>query len=144
MKEYTNRAVQERPGSNLSSVKPAPASYEEWIEFARTASHGWHEEETKYPYNNPHYDAAWGHFSQMVWRNSTRIGCAVGHCDDTVLWPGRFVCCMLQSKISSPKVFMTDFFTQTMNFSAIILLPDSSRSRSGALSAPILLSSTLR
>lgn len=85
--------TQHRPGSNLSSVKPAPGDYDAWIEFARTATHGWHEEETKYPYDNPHFEPAWGHFSQMVWRNTTRIGCAVGHCSDEVLWPGRFFCC---------------------------------------------------
>ena len=85
--------MQLRSGSNLSSVKPAPASYNDWVEFARTATHGWHEEETKYPYDNPHYDAAWGHFSQMVWRNSSRIGCALGHCGDDVEFPGRFYCC---------------------------------------------------
>ncbi|OAL00151.1 PR-1-like protein [Phaeosphaeriaceae sp. SRC1lsM3a] len=84
--------VHERPGSNLSSVGPAPGSYDAWIEFARTATHGWHEEETKYPYDNPHFDDAWGHFTQMVWRNSSTIGCAVGHCADKVQWPGRFVC----------------------------------------------------
>ena len=82
-----------RSGSNLSSQKPAPSSYDQWIEFARTATHGWHEEETKYPYAQPHYDDAWGHFTQMVWRNSSTIGCAVGHCADNVQWPGRFVCC---------------------------------------------------
>ncbi|KAF1937479.1 PR-1-like protein [Clathrospora elynae] len=81
-----------RPGSNLSSVSPAPAGHDAWVEFARTATHGWHEEETKYPYDNPHYDPAWGHFTQMVWRNSSRVGCAVGHCSDQVNFPGRFYC----------------------------------------------------
>ncbi|CAO2651764.1 Nn.00g000470.m01.CDS01 [Neocucurbitaria sp. VM-36] len=92
IEECTHEPKHHRSGSNLSSVKPAPASYDEWVEFARTASHGWHEEETKYPYDNPHFDAAWGHFSQMVWRNTTRIGCALGHCSDDVLYPGRFYC----------------------------------------------------
>lgn len=83
-----------RSGSNLSSQRPAPTKYEDWIEFARTVCHGWHEEETKYPYNNPYYDDAWGHFTQMVWRNSTRIGCAVGNCNpNEVQWPARVYCC---------------------------------------------------
>jgi hypothetical protein len=29
----------------------------------------------------------------MVWRNSSSIGCAVGHCPDDVDYPGRFYCC---------------------------------------------------
>ncbi|OSS52013.1 hypothetical protein B5807_03101 [Epicoccum nigrum] len=81
-----------RSGSNLSSQSPAPSTYDEWIEFARTATHGWHDEETKYPYDNPHYDEAWGHFTQMVWRNTTRLGCAVGNCGPGVSFPGRFYC----------------------------------------------------
>ncbi|KAH7067986.1 CAP domain-containing protein [Paraphoma chrysanthemicola] len=89
-------AEHERPGSNLSSVSPAPATFEDWIELARTCVHGWHEEEVLYPYDNPHFSAAWGHFSQMVWRNSTRIGCAVGHCEDEgdhkVNYPARIYC----------------------------------------------------
>ncbi|KAH9865973.1 hypothetical protein J1614_008537 [Plenodomus biglobosus] len=93
IEECTHEPGHKRPGSNLSSVTPPPSDYDAWIEFARTASHGWHEEETKYPYDNPHFDAAWGHFSQMVWRNSTRIGCALGHCNGEVTaWPGRFYC----------------------------------------------------
>ena len=64
-----------------------------WLEFARTVVHGWHEEELKYPYDNPHYNHAWGHFTQLVWRDSSRIGCALGHCSDDKPWPGRLYCC---------------------------------------------------
>ncbi|KAF3010058.1 hypothetical protein E8E13_011547 [Curvularia kusanoi] len=81
-----------RGGSNLSSVSPVPSSYDQWIAFARDATHGWHDEETKYPYMDPHFDEAWGHFTQMVWRNTTRIGCALGDCGSGVTWPGRFYC----------------------------------------------------
>jgi len=90
--ECTPDPEHKRAGSNLSSVNPAPENYDAWVEFARTAVHGWHEEETKYPYNNPHYDESWGHFTQMVWRNTTRIGCAMGHCPTTVNYPGRLYC----------------------------------------------------
>ncbi|KAF2821928.1 PR-1-like protein [Ophiobolus disseminans] len=86
----------ERLGSNLSAVGPAPGNYDDWIKFVSTASHGWHEEEILYPYENPKYDGSWGHFTQMVWRNSSAIGCAVGHCNDSqvdgVDFPGRFYC----------------------------------------------------
>lgn len=82
-----------RSGSNLSSQGPAPKNYDEWIEFARTATHGWHDEERLYPYDNPHFEEAWGHFTQMVWRNTSRVGCAVGNCGPGVEFPGRFYCC---------------------------------------------------
>lgn len=88
----TNMPQHDRGGSNLSSVGPAPGSYEDWLEFARTVVHGWHEEELKYPYDNPHYDDAWGHFTQLVWRDSSRIGCALGHCPNDAPWPGRLYC----------------------------------------------------
>ncbi|KAF2005665.1 hypothetical protein P154DRAFT_559818 [Amniculicola lignicola CBS 123094] len=78
--------------NNLSAVVPAPGKYEDWLEFARTAIHGWHEEEPKYPYDNPHYEDAWGHFTQMVWRDTSRMGCALAHCDDTIFVPGRIYC----------------------------------------------------
>jgi hypothetical protein len=85
--------VEDRGGSNLSSRGPAPADYNEWLEFARTVVHGWHEEETKYPYDRPGYEDAWGHFTQLVWRESSRIGCAMAHCPDNHPWPARLYCC---------------------------------------------------
>ena len=89
----TDKMLQMRAGSNLSSRSPAHSSYDDWVEFARGATHGWHDEEKIYPYDNPHYDASWGHFSQMVWRNSTKLGCAAGRCSDNVEYPARFYCC---------------------------------------------------
>ncbi|KAF2278835.1 PR-1-like protein [Westerdykella ornata] len=89
----TKKIQHDRPGSNLSAVGPSPRTYEDWLEFARQVVHGWHEEELKYPYHNPHYEAAWGHFTQMVWRDSSRIGCALAHCPDaTCDFPGRLYC----------------------------------------------------
>lgn len=161
---------QERPGSNLSSVTPAPGSYDEWIEFARTATHGWHEEETKYPYDNPHFEDAWGHFTQMVWRNSSSIGCAVGHCSDQVEYPGRFYCCKSHSSIylrgeerlggrrewgvggggmgggegrGDVECVLICGCVQTTTSTAITSLPDSFSSRFGARFAAIRRSRTL-
>ena len=61
--------------SNLSAVGPAPSSYDEWIEFARTASHGWHEEEILYPYHEPSYDAKWGHLAASCFKRSASRSC---------------------------------------------------------------------
>ncbi|KAF2710220.1 PR-1-like protein [Pleomassaria siparia CBS 279.74] len=81
----------DRGGSNLSSVSGVPGTYDDWLEFARTVVHGWHEEESKYPYDNPSYADAWGHFTQVVWRDTSRIGCALGSCPGRD-WPGRLYC----------------------------------------------------
>ncbi|KAF2251047.1 PR-1-like protein [Trematosphaeria pertusa] len=97
----THGLQHDRGGSNLSGVGPSPGNYDAWIEFARNSIHGWHEEERLYPYSQPHYNDAWGHFSQMVWRDSSQIGCALGHCKDSgdgaVQWPGRIYCFYLRA-----------------------------------------------
>jgi hypothetical protein len=86
--------VQDRGGSNLSGVGPSPDKREDWLTFASTAVHGWHEEEPKYPYGSAEYKDAYGHFTQMVWRDSSRLGCALSKCDDfTDKFPGRIYCC---------------------------------------------------
>ncbi|KAF1962323.1 PR-1-like protein [Byssothecium circinans] len=71
-------------GSNLSGVSPAPEDYDTWLRMARDCTHGWHEEETKYPYGSPNMsgDLPWLHFTQMVWRDTSRIGCALANCGD--------------------------------------------------------------
>lgn len=88
----TNILTQDRGGSNLSSMDPHPGNYTEWIDQASSMTHGWHSEEVLYPYNDPHYSDSWGHFSQLVWRDSTQIGCAMGYCP-TKQWACRFYCC---------------------------------------------------
>ncbi|KAF2686760.1 PR-1-like protein [Lentithecium fluviatile CBS 122367] len=89
----TEKVQHDRAGSNLSGVSPSPENREIWLNFARTAIHGWHEEETKYPYGSAGYEDTWGHFTQMVWRDSSRLGCALSKCDDfTKKFPGRIYC----------------------------------------------------
>jgi hypothetical protein len=66
----------------------------------------------------------------MVWRNSSSIGCAVGHCPDNVAWPGRFVCCKYTSSYGV-RVMMANGW-QTTPSSATTSLPASSKNKSGA------------
>ncbi len=36
----------------------------------------WYKEVSEYDFNNPRYDSSTGHFTQLVWKNTTEIGCA--------------------------------------------------------------------
>jgi hypothetical protein len=47
----------------------------------------WYDEISDYDYSNPGFSGATGHFTQVVWKDSTRIGCGV--CDDTAR--GRYI-----------------------------------------------------
>ena len=35
----------------------------------------WYESESKYDYSNPKYSSAYGDFTQVVWKNTQKIGC---------------------------------------------------------------------
>lgn len=37
----------------------------------------WYAEEADYDYNNPGFSMATGHFTQVVWKSSTEVGCGV-------------------------------------------------------------------
>ncbi len=41
-----------------------------------TAVDAWYKEVSKYDFNNPTYQSSTGHFTQIVWKNTTEIGCA--------------------------------------------------------------------
>lgn len=42
--------------------------------------HVWYAEGTKYNYSDPHFSGETGHFTQMVWKSSQKLGCAHGQC----------------------------------------------------------------
>jgi len=41
---------------------------------AERAIRRWYAESAKYDYNKPHYHWTWGHFSQVVWKESNKLG----------------------------------------------------------------------
>ncbi|KAF2733924.1 PR-1-like protein [Polyplosphaeria fusca] len=87
----TDMPEHDRGGSNLSAVGPAADNEDKWYNDSAEMVHGWHQEEVLYPYDHPYYDDAWGHFSQMVWRDTSRVGCAWGYCPGKK-FPGRLYC----------------------------------------------------
>jgi uncharacterized protein YkwD len=51
---------------------------------------GWYSEGEQYDYNNPGFNENTGHFTQVVWKDSTRLGCARKDCGGDL---GFFIVC---------------------------------------------------
>jgi hypothetical protein len=48
--------------------------------------HGWYSEVGNYNFRRPRYRSGVGHFTQLVWAATTRIGCGVAHCSNADVW----------------------------------------------------------
>lgn len=49
------------------------------------AAAAWYDEVAQYKYENPGFSMRTGHFTQMVWKNSKRLGCAARQCGPMTL-----------------------------------------------------------
>ncbi|WVQ93349.1 hypothetical protein IAU59_000417 [Kwoniella sp. CBS 9459] len=52
------------------------------------AVQGWASESSMYNWNTPGYQDAWGHFTQVVWKDTRYIGCYIADCS---MYPGAVV-----------------------------------------------------
>mmetsp|Transcript_7773 Transcript_7773/g.21166 ORF Transcript_7773/g.21166 Transcript_7773/m.21166 type:complete len:97 (+) Transcript_7773:2-292(+) len=43
----------------------------------------WYKEEKDYDYDNPQFSMETGHFTQVVWKETTELGCAIAVCPDS-------------------------------------------------------------
>lgn len=50
----------------------------------------WYNEIAKYSYSDPVFSEATGHFTQLVWKSSTKVGCGSKQCGGSV---GKYVIC---------------------------------------------------
>lgn len=48
---------------------------------ARTAARMWYNEESKYDYKAGKFSSATGHFTQLIWKNTTQVGCGKAECN---------------------------------------------------------------
>lgn len=72
---------QSRYGENLYAVWGMP-------NIARALSNAaaaWYDEVSAYSYDNPGFSMKTGHFTQVVWKNSRRLGCAARQCGSMTL-----------------------------------------------------------
>ncbi|KAG0225122.1 hypothetical protein BGW42_004635 [Actinomortierella wolfii] len=46
----------------------------------------WYNEVNKYDYNRPGFSGATGHFTQVVWRSTTSVGCAKKYCGSWTIY----------------------------------------------------------
>jgi uncharacterized protein YkwD len=59
-------------------------------ESAQGAVDAWYSEISKYNFNAPSYSNAVGHFTQVIWRNSTQLGCGMASCQGMNYWVCRY------------------------------------------------------
>jgi len=76
---YTEKCLWQHSGSdygeNLAGNYDSPTS----------AIDGWASEDKMYSYSSPGFTEDTGHFTQLVWKKTTSIGCAVTKCPDSTV-----------------------------------------------------------
>ncbi|BGP39085.1 hypothetical protein JCM10449v2_003023 [Rhodotorula kratochvilovae] len=77
-------------GENLAAWSGSSSDVSQGVQM-------WYNEVSDYSFNNPGYSSATGHFTQMIWKGTTEIGCAVSKCapltGDGFSWNGYFYVC---------------------------------------------------
>jgi uncharacterized protein YkwD len=63
---------------------------------------GWYDEVRQYNFGAPGYQKGTGHFTQIVWRGTREVGCAVASCDGKKYWVCRY---LPQGNIVNPGYF---------------------------------------
>jgi uncharacterized protein YkwD len=51
---------------------------------------GWYDEVRQYNFGAPGHQKGTGHFTQIIWRGTRQVGCAVANCNGRNLWACRY------------------------------------------------------
>lgn len=81
----------------------------------------WYDEISQYNYNNPGFSEATGHFTQLVWKDTSKVGCAMVKCNN--IWRQYTIC---EYSDSRGNIVGTDSKTGKSYFAENVLPPLSS------------------
>jgi uncharacterized protein YkwD len=72
--QHSTASQRNNAGENLY-VYYTTATSVDAATLANSAVKSWYDEVSAYNYNSPVFSSATGHFTQVVWKNSTQLGC---------------------------------------------------------------------
>lgn len=84
---YANKCVFQHSGSPYGENLAAGYA------SAGAAVKAWYEEHVNYSYRRPGFSHDTGHFTQVVWKSTTKIGCGLAVCDGKNGTPGSYLVC---------------------------------------------------
>ncbi|MFB2893352.1 CAP family protein [Aerosakkonemataceae cyanobacterium BLCC-F50] len=72
--EHSDSSQRNDAGENIYVSYTTESSIDS-AELGKSAVEDWYKEVSAYDYNNPESSSGTGHFTQVVWKNSTELGC---------------------------------------------------------------------
>ncbi|MDC0668454.1 CAP domain-containing protein [Nannocystis radixulma] len=80
--------MQHRPFQGADAQKYGENIFSSWgyEPTAQDVVNDWVSEEADYDYETNTCSGVCGHYTQVVWRNSKRLGCGMAVCDDKQVW----------------------------------------------------------
>ncbi|KAF5365072.1 hypothetical protein D9758_011019 [Tetrapyrgos nigripes] len=92
VQDYANKCVFKHSGTNGVGENLGAGTGNYTIE---TAMRSWMNEASNYDYNNPVFSQNTGHFTQVVWKATNQIACAIADCPAGTIFQksSRYVVC---------------------------------------------------
>ncbi|HRD78289.1 MAG TPA: CAP domain-containing protein [Hyphomicrobiaceae bacterium] len=83
--QFVHSSSAERPGQGENLAWGTGSFATAVSSFGR-----WYDEVSRYNFSAPGFSSATGHFTQIVWRGSTELGCAMAMCSGQAFWVCRY------------------------------------------------------